>query len=92
MYQFHLKISRTANFATGTRSLSSRSKFMEQNWKLQVGCIHCLAGLLVMPKVLCKQEVLHKDVTASTFIIGSHKITNDKVNEESKVGLHFIFT
>lgn len=45
-----------------------------------------------MPKVLCEREVLHKDVTISTFIIGSHKIINDKVNEESRVGFYFIFT
>lgn len=88
---FHLKISRTAKFATGAHLFSSRSKLTEQNWKLQVGCINCLAALLVMPKVLCKWEVLHKDVTVSTFVIGSRKIINDKVNEERKVGFYFIF-
>lgn len=33
-----------------------------------------------MPKVLCQLKVVHKDVILSTFIIGSSKINNDKVN------------
>lgn len=42
--------------------------------------MNCLAGLLVIPKVLCKPEVLHEDVIISAFIIGSSKISNDKTN------------
>lgn len=76
----HLKNSSTASFATGPHLLSSRRQRMEQNWQLQVGSINCLAGVLVMPKGLCKLEALHKDVTISTSIIGSSKINNDKAN------------
>lgn len=37
MCQFYLKNLITASFAAGTHLLSSRSKLMGQNWKLQVG-------------------------------------------------------
>lgn len=49
----------------------------------------CLAGLLVMPKMLCKLKVLHKDAIISTFIIGSSKINNGEASQGSKVGFYF---
>lgn len=69
----------TANFCCRLL-FTSRSKLKEQNWKQRVGHINCLAGLLVMSKVLCSLKTLHKSVTVSTLIIGRGKIGDDKVN------------